>query len=202
MAVDSKLRQLAAGICLAALTGSGYAAEKPIDLTLPASGFYTQDAPSFMLAGNDTGLNKPESSATPATQTSEFESRMFSGRKIHQYLGISTVTLAAMTFTTHMHTNGFGPRDVNGVHGELGKATGAMALATVASGLISHWDDFSLEDGWSDPDNLHVLLASTGAALMAYAIYNSASQTTGRVDHSGMAELGALGMVIAIKLTW
>jgi hypothetical protein len=77
-----------------------------------------------------------------------------------------------------------------------------MALATVATGLYAHWDDFHLEDGWSDPDNLHVLLAATGAALMAYAIDKSMNQSEGQVSHAGMAELGAVGMVLAIKLTW
>ena len=93
------------------------------------------------------------------------------------------------------------PRDVNGTHAQLAKATVAMAAATIVSGLITHWDDFSLEDGWSDPDNLHVLLGVTGAALMAYAVNKSANSSV-PVSHAGIAELGALGMLVAIKLTW
>jgi hypothetical protein len=77
-----------------------------------------------------------------------------------------------------------------------------MALATVASGLIVHWDDFNLEDGWEDPDNLHVVLGVTGAALLAYAVNKSMNASTGQVSHAGIAELGALGMLVAVKLTW
>ena len=93
-------------------------------------------------------------------------------------------------------------RDLNSTHAKLAYATTAMAVATITSGLISHWGDFSTEDGWSDPDNLHVLLGVAGAALMAYAVQKSASQSTGQVSHAGIAELGALGMAVAIKLTW
>jgi hypothetical protein len=93
-------------------------------------------------------------------------------------------------------------RPVNGTHAQLGKATAVMALATVASGLIVHWDDFNVEDGWTDPDNLHVILGVTGAALLAYAVDKSMNVSSGQVSHAGMAELGALGMLIAIKFEW
>ena len=203
MAVDFRLRQLAAGVCLAALAGTGYAAESTLDLTLPASRFYTRESAPFMLAVNDADIAKAKTETAQATPSAEFEPKLLSGSKIHQYLGIGTVALAGLTFATHIHpADPNGPRDVNGTHAQLGKATAVMALATVATGLYTHWDDFSLEDGWSDPDNLHVLLAVTGAALMAYAIEKSASQSTGTVNHAAMAELGAVGMVVAIKLTW
>jgi hypothetical protein len=41
----------------------------------------------------------------------------------------------------------------------------------------------------------------TGAALMAYAV-NKSKNSSSPVSHAGIAELGALGMVVAIKLTW
>jgi hypothetical protein len=68
--------------------------------------------------------------------------------------------------------------------------------------LIVHWDDFHLEDGLTDPDNLHVLLGLTGAAAMAVATANSAKVKTGTASHAGLAMAGAAGMVVAIKLTW
>ena len=203
MTVKFGLRQFVAGVFMAALTGTGYAAESALDLTLPESRLYTQDTTSFMLAANDTDASKAKAETAPATPAAEFEPKLLSGSKIHQYLGIGTVALAGLTFATHIHpTDPNGPRDVNGTHGQLGKATAVMALATVATGLYSHWDDFSLEDGWSDPDNLHVLLGTAGAALMAYGVQKAASQSTGTVSHAGIAEAGALGMLVAIKLTW
>jgi hypothetical protein len=90
---------------------------------------------------------------------------------------------------------------VNGRHATLAKATVAMAAATIATGLYAHWHDISLEEGLSDPDNLHVLLAGTGALLLAYAANMSANSST-PVNHAGIAEAGALGMVVAVKLTW
>ena len=76
-----------------------------------------------------------------------------------------------------------------------------MAAAAIATGLIVHWDDFKLTDGITDPDNLHILLAVSGAALMAYAV-NKSKNSTVPVSHAGIAEMGALGMVAAIKITW
>ena len=76
-----------------------------------------------------------------------------------------------------------------------------MAAATIATGLIAHWDDFHMEDGLTDPDNLHVLLGVTGAALMAYAV-NKSMNSSAQVSHAAIAEMGALGMVAAIKITW
>jgi len=125
---------------------------------------------------------------------------------VHQYLGIATVAAAAGTFLTHFHpcegpNCGPQPRKTNGPHANLGRATAILALATVASGLASHWDDFHMEDGITDPDNMHVILGATGAALMAYAI-NKSARSTVPTNHAHIAELGAIGMVVAIKLTW
>ena len=198
--MKTRLGQLIAAACLSAMTANGWAAEQTLDLTLPASELYSQKERPFLLAANDAVVPAAKSEATPAAEP--FEPRMFSVSKVHQYLGVGTAALAGMAFATHIHPVGNVPREVNGTHGELGKAAGIMALATVATGVYAHWDDFSLEDGWSDPDNLHVLLATAGALLMSYAVYQSATQTTGTVSHAGMAELGALGMVAAIKLTW
>jgi hypothetical protein len=208
MIFDLKLKHLAAGLCLAALTTTGYAAESSLDLSLPSSRYFAQDSKSFMLAANDTEVIKAKSNSAPVTPAAEFEPPLITGSNVHKYLGLGTIVLAGLTMVTNPgegcehNCAANAPRDTNGIHGQLGKATAAMAVATVASGLMAHWDDFSLEDGWSDPDNLHVLLGITGAALMAYAVEKSASQSTGTVSHAGMAEVGAIGMLLAIKLTW
>lgn len=208
MKIDLRLWQLAAGVCLAALAGTGYAAEDTLDLTLPASRFDTRNAPPFMLAESDGGAAPAKTHTAPVTPAAEFEPPLISGSNAHKYLGLGTIVLAGLTATTGSEgcegasCPANAPRDVTGTHAKLAYATTAFAAATIATGLLSHWDDFSLEDGWSDPDNLHVLLGVTGAALMAYAVQQSASQTTGKVSHAGLAELGALGMVVAIKLTW
>ncbi|MDX8398870.1 MAG: hypothetical protein R8K20_01320 [Gallionellaceae bacterium] len=204
-----KLKQVTVGLCLSVLAASSYAADNMLDLSLPASSHYTQDAKSFMLASNDADLVRVKKNIAPVTPAAEFDPPLISGSNIHQYLGISAVALAGMAM---LSSPGEGceencsnvvqaPRDVNSAHAQFAKASAIMAVATVASGLISHWDDFSLEDGWTDPDNMHALLGVAGAALMAYAVTTSANSAV-PVSHAGMAELGALGMVAAIKLTW
>ena len=208
MKTVTRLRQLAAGVCVVAWAGTGYAAENTLDITIPSS-VYQREATSFLLAANDTETSKAKANLAAVAPAAEFEPPLISGSNIHKYLGLSTVALAGMAMVIHpgegcehnCNAATQAPREVNGTHAQLAKASAVMAVATVASGLIAHWDDFSTEDGWSDPDNLHVLLGTAGALLMAYAVNTSMNSST-PVSHAGMAELGALGMVAAIKLTW
>ena len=171
------------------------------------NGEYVKDKESFRLAANDTSILKEKPEAASAATQAEYESPLFTGSKVHQYLGIATVAAAAGTFLTHFHPcegpncGAQPPRKTSGLHANMGRATAILAVATVASGLISHWDDFHAEDGIRDPDNQHVVLGVTGAALMAYAI-NKSARSTVPTSHAAIAELGALTMVTAIKLTW
>jgi hypothetical protein len=197
-----RLKQQSVSILFSVLAGAASADTNSLNLTLPVINFDSQQSKSFLLANNDSEVISIKSNITGAPKSAEFEPKLFSGRKLHQYLGVGTVALAGMTFMTHIHPVGNAPRDVNGTHAELGKATALMALATVASGLIVHWDDFNFEDGWKDPDNQHVVLGVTGAALMAFAVNKSMNVSNGQVNHAGFAELGALSMVVAVKLTW
>ncbi len=211
MEVNLRVRQLVAGMCLAVLAGTGYAAESAIDLAPPASRYFTRDVKSFMLAENDTGVVKSDAgvaksknNTAPVAPAAEFEPPLFSGSNAHKFLGLGTIALAAATAMSGPECEGgcgTKPREVNGTHAQLAKATVAMAAATIATGLIYHWDDFNLEDGITDPDNLHVLLGVAGAALMAVAVQKSATSSV-PVSHAAMAEAGALGMLVAIKLTW
>ncbi len=196
-----------AALCLAAFSGTAWAQDQAVELPMLSSE-YVKDYESFKLAANDADVlvKKPESAA-PVAKEAEFEPPMFSGTKVHQYLGLATVGAAAATFATHFHPcegpncGPQPPRKTHGTHANLGRATAILAAATVVSGLLSHWDDFHAEDGISDPDNMHVALGVTGAALMAYAI-NKSVRSTVPTSHAAMAELGALSMVVAIKLTW
>ena len=196
----------AAALCMAALTGTAAAQEQTLELP-SLSGEYVKDRESFRLAANDTGILKENPQAAPTAPQTEFESPLFTGSKMHQYLGIATVAAAAGTFLTHFHPcegpncGAQPPRKTSGLHANMGRATAILAVATVASGLISHWDDFHAEDGYTDPDNLHVMLGVTGAALMAYAI-NKSARSSSPTSHAAVAELGAITMVTAIKLTW
>ncbi len=195
------------GLCLLALSGAAWAEGSPVELPTLSSE-YIRDQASFRLAANHQTELVRQTGEPVVTAKPEFEPPMLTGSKVHQYLGIATIGAAAATFLTHFHPcegpncGAQPPRNTNGVHAKWGKATALLAAATVASGLITHWDDFHKEDGISDPDNLHVLLGVTGAAMMAYAINKSANSSTTPTSHSALAELGALSMIVAIKLTW
>lgn len=197
----------AASIALLAMASAVQAQD--FDLNLPAQK-YVQNAGSFMLAANESDvLVKKEATIVAAASKEPYEPPLLSGSNTHLALGLATIVAAGLTGMTAPEEgceSNCGPtpvaRDVNGTHAKLAYATVALATATIASGLITHWDDFHLEDGITDPDNLHVLLGVTGAAMMAVATANSAKVKTGQASHAGLAMAGAAGMIVAIKLTW
>jgi hypothetical protein len=197
----------AAVLYLAALSGTAFAQDADIDLPR-ASSPYIKDYESFKLAANNAdSLAKKPNDAAPEIKKSEFEPSWLTGSKAHQYLGLATIVGAGLTALTapdddnEGNTTQSAPRKTNGTHAKLAKATVAMAAATIVSGLLVHWDDFHFEDGFTDPDNMHVMLGVAGAALMAYAV-NKSKNSSVPVSHAGIAEMGALGMVVAIKITW
>ncbi len=186
----------------------GQAQETALDLSLPSQA-YVRNAGKFMLAANESEVlvKKQNAPASMTTPQPEYEPPLWSGRKTHMYLGLATLAAAGLTAMAapdsceHNCPSPAPARETNGLHAKLAKTTIALAAATIATGLIVHWKDFYLEDGIADPDNLHVLLAVSGAALMAYAVNKSMHSTT-PVSHAGIAELGAASMLVAVKLTW
>jgi hypothetical protein len=208
MYVKQSFSWVLAGAMMLAWTGSAVAQDASLDLSTPAQ-VYAQRAMPMMLAASDTMVTN-ETSSNIVKPQEPFEPALISGSNTHLVLGLATIAAAVATAATAPEEgcehncpppSQLPPRETNGTHAKLAKATVALAAATIASGLIFHWDDFHLEDGLTDPDNLHVLLGVTGAALMAYAVNKSANSST-PVSHAGIAEMGALGMAVAIKMTW
>lgn len=202
MSSKNKFKALAAGVCLAAWSGVGYAGDASLNLTLPAE-------KTIVLAANDqgAGINMPLTKATTSAPVAEYDAPAWSGSNVHKYLGLATMGATVLTMATasegcEHNCPAVQTRDTTGTHAKAAMLASGLAAATVVTGLISHWEDFSTADGWKDPDNLHALLGTAGAALMGYASYKSAQQTTGQVSHAGLAEAGALGMLVAIGLTW
>jgi len=196
-------KEILAGLALLACAGLAAAQEVVFDLATPAQAYALRAQP-LLLAANDSGVTPERAAAVAPAKQEPVDPPLFSGSNVHLTLGLATIATAALTAMTapeDEHAAPGTPRETNGTHAKLAKATVALAAATIASGLITHWDDFALEDGLTDPDNLHILLGVTGAALMAYAVNKSAHSST-PVSHAGIAELGALGMIVGIKLTW
>jgi len=194
---------------LASLSGAVYADVAVQGTVLPsATAMYTQNSKSYMLALNESDVVIGQANATAATattdpsaQSAEFEPPLLSGSNAHKYMGLATLALVGLTAIT-------APEEEEGVtvstksrtqgtHQSLGRLTAAMAAATVTSGLLAHWDDFHLEDGLTDPDNLHVMLGTLGALAML----NAVSKAPGN-GHPGTGIAGGAMMAVAIKLTW
>jgi peptidoglycan/LPS O-acetylase OafA/YrhL len=202
-----KIRCLIAGMCLTALAWNANAQEGAVDLAFPSHA-YTKDAQSILLAANDTPQEKSAKKTAPIAINTDFQESWFTGAKVHQYLGLATIVAAVATAASAPGegcekncTGPLPPRDTTGRHAKLAQATVNLAAATIITGLIYHWNDFSTEDGWTDPDNMHVMLGVGGALAMAYAVQKS-RQSDVQVSHAGTAELGALAMAVGIRLTW
>ena len=196
------IKNITTGIVLALLAGVAYAGEAG----------KVGDMQSYMLAQNDAPASNAAhnvASATPA-KPAEFSEPIFTLNMTHQYLGISTIIAAGLTAMTAPGEaceqncpppSQQAPRQRNGTHAHLARATVALAAATIATGILAHWDDIHLDNGITDPDNLHALLGLAGAVIMAKAVNKSAGSTV-PVSHAAQAELGAALMVVGIKLVW
>jgi len=151
----------------------------------------------------DTAVATPLNTTLPAGSAEEhFKEPWLTTIKAHQYLGVATLLTSmatALTAPGSCETNCTNkPAPTHGVHQTLGRTTGALALATVATGLMFHWKDMHLfEDGLSDPDTQHWLLAGSGALIMAQAISKAPAKS-----HSAQAEAGAVIMLIGVKMAW
>lgn len=199
-------RNMVASACLAALSGLAYADDTLQDIAIPSLvSTYTNGSKAYMLALNDADVAQKQVTATPVTQATEFKPPMFSGSNAHKYMGLGTLALVVATALApkpaeYEHT---APTQAqldaqkSSTHAKLGRAAATMAAATVTSGLLAHWDDFHVEDGWTDPDNMHALLGTAGALAMLYAV----SKAPGG-GHAGVGMAGGVAMGVAVKLTW
>lgn len=180
------------GVMLSASTA--FAEDSKLDLTLPQQdtlpttfeSYQWQNQPLLLASGDNTNQ---KSAFTPKEKNSEFTPPLFSGNKIHQYLGISTLALIALTAIS--------PKEEDGPHEYAGTLAAATAAATVTSGLITHWEDFHLRDGLMEPDNLHMILGTVGAIAMAAAIAEAPES-----GHPTLGVAGGLAMGVAVKMTW
>ena len=205
-----RIRNIAAGICMAAVAGTVHADETAQNLEFPsAASLYTRNSPfidsrSYMLALNEDDAAKKQA-AMPVAPAAEFKPPLFSGSNVHKHLGLATLAMVVATVIApkppeiedRAPTQAELDAQDSSTHAKLGRATAALAAATVTTGLLAHWDDFHLEDGLYDPDNLHALLGTAGSLAMLYAV----SKAPGG-GHAGMGMAGGVAMGVAIKITW
>jgi len=146
------------------------------------------------LASADEGLSS--SSAERAEgNVQPNKSRWLTANKLHKYLGLGSISAAGLTVLTAGDDEG-GSGD-GGIHHQLAYTALGLGGAAVLTGLIFHWDDISLANGFSDPDNLHMLLTTLGTLGYARAVDLAPGD-----GHSGYGSSGALSMLLGIKMVW
>lgn len=196
----NQLRCLAAGFIFTLVAGAAYAEDGGSNPSQLPGVPYVKAVRS-MLASDDAASAMAKARSGSAQSNSEFKEPWISGFKVHEYLGLATIGSAiatSLTAPSSCHTNCSSQPPTSGTHQTLGRTTGVLALATVATGLLFHWDDMHLfEDGLSDPDTQHWLLGGAGALILADAVSRAPAKS-----HAGQAELGAGMMLIAVKLAW
>lgn len=176
---------LAAALCLCAFAHAATADERPLDLT-PAP---TQWLASSGVDDQPVGNRFADGEHGNNDSTTAFEAPLFSGNKVHQYFGIGALGLLALAIIS--------PKEENGPHEYFATGSAVLGAAAATSGLIYHWDDFNFDDGFSDPDNLHMMLGSAGTLLMLAAISQAPEG-----GHPALGIAGGVAMGIAVKMTW
>jgi len=164
-----------------------------LDLTLhetvkTAAEENTGTAPILLMAAAEEELSS-KMQATDSNAASEYQDRMFTGNKIHKYLGIGSIAAALLTVLS--------PKEEDGPHEYFAKTSAVLGVGAVATGLGFHYEDISMAGGMKDPDNLHALWAGLGAVGIAMA-----AATGPDTPHATYGSLGAIGMMVGVKYTW
>lgn len=166
---------------LLAFTLSAQADDQPLRLTLPDNLLY---------AANENTTATPTDNAPDFLKDNEqLDVSWNTGEKWHQYLGLGALALVAVAAVA--------PKEEGGLHENAAQAAAALAADAAALGFVYHWEDFDFSDGFSDPDNLHVLLGGLGTLAMLAAVSQAPES-----GHSGTGMFGAVAMLTAVKITW
>lgn len=129
--------------------------------------------------------------------------RIFSANKLHQYLGIGSITLATLALLA--------PKDDDSGHGVFGAGAAALGAGAVVTGLIVHGEDVGFSQGISDPDNLHAIFATLGAAGFIAAAAEGGEKDEddedggggdGSSTHATFGVVGYASMLLGIRIAW
>lgn len=125
---------------------------------------------------------------------------LFSANKLHQYLGIGSITLATLALLA--------PKDDDSGHGAFGAGAAALGGAAVVTGLMVHGEDVGFSQGISDPDNLHAIFGTLGAAGFIAAAAQGGEKEDDEGDgdgsstHATLGVAGYVSMLIGIRIAW
>ncbi len=144
--------------------------------------------------------------AVPNIPDASFTQPFITENNIHMYLGLASLAMGGIAAISAPED--FDPDLLNTVHFKAAKASWQLGAAAVATGFYAHWDDFHIEDGLLDPDNLHILLGLAGTIGYYLAVkgavdeYNDPQIGYPSENHSTPGIFGGAAMTIAIGLTW
>lgn len=157
---------------------------------------------SSMLLADSRAPSAP--SRVPNIPDSAFKKPAITANNVHMYLGLASLAFGGLTAISAPETAD--PDLLNSVHYKAGKLSWQLGAAAIGTGLWTHWDDFHIEDGLFDRDNLHVILGTLGvigyylAVKSAVDEYNNIGYPS--TDHSSAGVLGGGAMLTAIAITW
>ncbi|MDQ6977111.1 MAG: hypothetical protein Q9M75_03260 [Ghiorsea sp.] len=164
------------------------------------------DIDTQLLLADNTVYSPSSRAATPNIPDSAFEKPMITANQTHMYLGLASMAFGALAGISA--PDGYDPDLLNTVHFKAAKASWQLGAAAIGTGLWTHWDDFHLEDGIFDRDNLHVLLGTLGVVGYYLAVkgavdeYNDPNIGYPSSDHASKGIFGGAAMITAIALTW
>jgi hypothetical protein len=150
--------------------------------------------------------NRAPSSASsvPNVPDSAFTKPAITANNVHMYLGLASLAFGGLTAISA--PEGYDPDLLNTVHYKAAKLSWQLGAAAIGTGLWTHWDDFHLEDGLLDRDNLHVILGTLGVIGYYLAVKSAVDEYNNNgypsSDHSSAGVFGGAAMLTAITLTW
>lgn len=176
-------------------TLSAAVAERVLASANPLAGLQLASADGTMAADDDDSGNASKNGMA----TLAYKERWITANKIHKYLGIGSLAAAGMTLlTVDQADNGENGGKVDGgIHETFARTAAGLGAAAVLTGLLFHWDDITLSNGFSDPDNLHMVLSTLGALGYAEAVNRAPGG-----GHAGYGAAGAVSMALGIKMVW
>ncbi len=181
-----------------------------------ADGTLAQAVASSLPAADPAPLWLAQVEQTPAQtsllyiqQKGEGERRKpwVTGNELHKYLGLGSLLVGGLTMLSAGGAEG-GEGDEGGgennyggtgydIHRTLALSATALGLGAVATGFLFHGDDIGLENGLTDPDNLHMSLG-----LLGTLGYVSAVSAAPGESHAGSGTVGGISMLVAVKIAW
>ncbi len=177
-----------AGLCCTLGCAPLLAQADPLNLEIP-----TAEPPLYLAASDPMSDMKTAGSADSTTSftkdNEQYQESWMTGSKAHQYMGLGALALVALAALS--------PKEENGPHEYFAVGATALAAGAATTGFIYHWDDFHFKDGFTDPDNLHMMLGLLGTLAMVAAVSEAPES-----GHAGPGILGGVAMATAVKITW